>query len=198
MTDGPEDDSFDTRAEAAMARHHRTSGILRRYNNSLSDDATGRRALLHDLLGHCGDGVWIEPPFFCDDGGLIRMGDGVFMNFNCVILDGAEVVIGDGTLLGPAVQIHAVGHPIRAEDRMFDRDGIPGYRTTAAPVTIGRNCWIGGGAILSPGVQIGDGTTIGAGSVVTRSIPDNVFAAGSPLSRHPGALAGPADLSCPR
>ena len=93
---------------------------------------------------------------------------------------GAAVTVGAGTLFGPAVQIYATGHPLRAKDRMFDRDGIPGYHTTAAPVTIGKEVWIGGGAILMPGITIGDGTVVGAGAVVTKSLPAGVFAAGNP------------------
>lgn len=176
----PPDETFDTRADTLMARHHRVRALLKRYNASASDDAEGRADLLAELLGSAGKGVWIEPPFYCDDGSNIHLGAGVFMNFNCVILDGDRVEIGAGTLLGPAVQIYATTHPLRPEERMFERDGIPAYRTSAAPVAIGRNVWIGGGAILLPGVTVGDGTTIGAGAVVTGDLPANVFAAGNP------------------
>lgn len=173
-------DTFDTRAQDAMQVHHRTRRLLTRYNQSPSDAPDLRAALLDDLLGHRGAGVWIEPPFFCDNGRNIHLGKGVFLNFNCVILDGARVEIGSGTLLGPAVQIYATSHPLPSTERMYEKDGIPAYRTTAAPITIGQNTWIGGGAILLPGIRIGNNTTIGAGSVVTSSIPANVFAAGNP------------------
>lgn len=176
----PPDETFDTRAGDMMVRHHRTRALLKKYSEAASDDAEGRAWLLDALLGSCGKGVWIEPPFFCDDGGNIHLGAGVFINFNCVILDGDRVEIGAGTLLGPAVQIYATTHPLRAEERMFERDGIPAYRTSATPVTIGKNVWIGGGAVILPGVTVGDGTTIGAGAVVTGDLPVNVFAAGNP------------------
>ncbi|MCP9482229.1 sugar O-acetyltransferase [Shimia sp. CNT1-13L.2] len=171
---------FDTRGADLMEKHHRTRRLLRRYNETPSDAGETRAEVLSKLLGRVGQGTWIEPPFFCDYGENIFLGAGVFLNFNCTVLDGARVEIGEGTLLGPGVQIYATSHPLAAGDRIYDRDGMPGYHTTAAPVTIGRHVWIGGGAIILPGVTIGDGTTIGAGAVVTSSVPENVFAAGNP------------------
>lgn len=173
-------DPFDTRSTDALARHHRARALLGRYNATVSTDAAGRAALLGELLGRVAEGVWIEPPFFCDDGAGIELGAGVFINTNCVFLDGAPIRIGAGTLLGPGVQIYATSHPMRPEDRMYERGGLPAYHTTAAPITIGENAWIGGGSILLPGITIGDGTTVGAGSVVTKSLPARVFAAGNP------------------
>ncbi|MBE1282269.1 MAG: sugar O-acetyltransferase [Rhodobacteraceae bacterium] len=172
--------AFDTRSKTLLERHHRTRSLLRQYNQSASDDQANRFELLGNLLGTRGPGVWVEPPFYCDYGDNIHLGTGVFLNFNCVFLDGDRIEIGAGTLLGPSVQIYATSHPLRSEDRIYDRDGVPGYHTTADPVKIGRNVWIGGGAIVLPGVSIGDGTTIGAGSVVTKSVPAGVFAAGNP------------------
>ena len=110
----------------------------------------------------------IRPPFFCDYGYNIRLGDGVFLNFNCVILDVVEVVIGDRTQIGPATQIYAADHPRDAETR---RTGLEFGR----PVRIGSDVWIGGGAIILPGVTIGDGAVIGAGSVVTRDVGPGVI-----------------------
>lgn len=163
-----------------MARLHKARGLLRDYNETRSTETERRADLLQDLLGGVADGVWVEPPFFCDYGDNIRLGKGVFINLNCVFLDGDQINVGEGTLFGPAVQVYATSHPLRAEERMFERGGLPAYRTTAAPVDIGRNVWIGGGAIILPGVTIGDGTTIGAGAVVTASVPSGVFAAGNP------------------
>ncbi|MEQ9693021.1 sugar O-acetyltransferase [Shimia sp. SDUM112013] len=163
-----------------MARHHRTRDLLMRYNTTASPETAARRGLLDSLLGRCEDGAWIEPPFYCDGGANIHLGAGVFVNFNCVFLDGESITIGAGTLIGPAVQIYATAHPVNARKRIFEREGVPAYHTTAAPITIGRNVWIGGGAIILPGVCIGDNSTIGAGSVVTRSVPGDVFAAGNP------------------
>ncbi len=171
---------FDTRDDTNLARLKRARSLLARYNATSADDAEIRRGLLDDLLGQAGQGLWIEPPLFCDYGDNIRIGTGVFINLGCVILDGAQVKIGDGALLGPNVQIYATSHPMRAEDRIYIEDGLPRYHTTAAPIIIGPKTWIGGGTIILPGVTIGEGTTIGAGSVVTEDVPAHVFAAGNP------------------
>lgn len=172
---------FDSRSDALLQAHRRARALLRQYNGPENATPEERADMLEALLGQTATGVWIEPPFFCDYGRNIFVGEGVFANFNCVFLDGARITIGAGTLIGPAVQIYATGHPLKAEDRVFRRDnGCLGYHSSAQPVTIGKNAWIGGGAIIQPGVTIGDGTTIGAGSVVTKDIPANVFAAGNP------------------
>jgi maltose O-acetyltransferase len=147
--------------------------LLRQYNATLQDEPDRRAALLRELLGHAGTNAWIEPPFFCDYGTYLFLGDGAFLNFNCVVLDCNHVRIGAGTMLGPAVQIYAATHDPDPAVRVLGPE-------LAFPVTIGRNCWIGGGAIIGPGVTIGDNTTIGAGSVVTKDIPPNVIAVGNP------------------
>jgi len=144
-----------------------------RYNASLAAPVSERHALLCERLGHVGRDAVIRPPFFCDYGYNIRLGDGVFLNFNCVILDVVEVTIGDRTQIGPAVQIYTADHPRDAETR---RAGLEFGR----PIRIGSDVWIGGGAILLPGVTIGDGAVIGAGSVVTRDVPTGVTVAGNP------------------
>ena len=136
--------------------------------------AERRRArLLAELIPASGREVWIEPPFYCDYGRHITLGDKVFFNFNCTILDVAPVVIGSQVLFGPTVQVYAATHPLRASER---RSGLE----LGKPVEIGDEVWIGGGAIICPGVRIGAQTVIGAGSVVTRDIPERVFAAGNP------------------
>jgi maltose O-acetyltransferase len=156
-----------------------TKAWLVRYNAALARPASERHALLCERLAHVGAGVVIRPPFFCDFGYNIRVGDGVFLNFNCVILDVVEVSIGDRTQIGPAVQIYAADHPRDAETRA---SGLEFGR----PVRIGRDVWIGGGAIILPGVTIGDGAVIGAGSVVTRDVGAGETAAGNPArARHP-------------
>ena len=142
------------------------------FNQTPESQKAARQALLADLLGRDTD-VWIEPPFFCDYGTNIAIGEKVFFNFNCVVLDVAQVTIGRQVLFGPAVQIYTATHPINALER---RKGLE----SAKPITIGSDVWIGGGAIICPGVVIGDRTAIGAGSVVTRNIPADVFAAGNP------------------
>jgi maltose O-acetyltransferase len=120
-----------------------------------------------------GQGAEIRPPFFCDYGFNIRLGAGAFLNFNCVILDVVDVTIGDGTQIGPAVQIYAADHPRDPEQR---RSGLELGR----PVHIGRNVWIGGGAIILPGIRVGDDAVIGAGSVVTKDVPAGVTVRGNP------------------
>ena len=144
-----------------------------RYNASLALPVSARHALLCERLGHVGKDAVIRPPFFCDYGTNIRLGEGVFLNFNCVILDVVEVSIGDRTQIGPAVQIYAADHPRDAETR---RAGLEFGR----PVRIGSDVWIGGGAIILPGVTIGDAAVIGAGSVVTRDVGAGATVMGNP------------------
>jgi maltose O-acetyltransferase len=157
---------------------------LARYNAAMALPASARHALLSEHLGCVGAGAVIRPPFFCDFGYNIRLGDGVFLNFNCVILDVVEVSIGDRTQIGPAVQIYAADHPRDAKSR---RDGLEFGRA----VRIGTDVWIGGGAIILPGVTIGDGAAIGAGSVVTRDVAAEQTVTGNPARAHPPKQAFP-------
>ncbi|MCA1562296.1 MAG: sugar O-acetyltransferase [Acidobacteria bacterium] len=131
-----------------------------------------RRRILREVFGRGGDTVWLQPPFFCDYGSNIELGERVFFNFNCVVLDVCPVRIGSFTLFGPAVQIYTPMHPLNAKMRREQEFG--------KPVEIGSDVWVGGGAIILPGVRIGSGAVIGAGSVVTRDVPDRMFAAGNP------------------
>jgi maltose O-acetyltransferase len=146
--------------------------LLSKYNLMIAAPLEERTAVLKDLLGNCST-IDIQPPFFCDYGSHIFAGKNFFLNFNCVILDCAKVTIGDNVMCGPYVQIYTAYHPVMAAERIKGPE-------LASPITIGDNVWIGGGAIICPGVTIGDNTTIGAGSVVTKDIPANVFAAGNP------------------
>jgi maltose O-acetyltransferase len=150
-----------------------TRAWLVRYNAALAAPVSERHPLLTERLARVGDGAVIRPPFFCDFGYNISVGDGVFLNFNCVILDVVQVSIGDRTQIGPAVQIYAADHPRDAETR------ASGFEF-GRPVRIGRDVWIGGGAIILPGVTIGDGAVIGAGSVVTRDVGAGETVAGNP------------------
>lgn len=151
----------------------RARELTKRLGATEAHDEPGRRALLEELLGRGGDTAWIEPPFFCDYGSNIELGERVFFNFNCVVLDVCLVEVGSFTLFGPAVQIYTATHPMSAAER---RRGLESGR----PVIIGSEVWVGGDAIILPGVTIGDRAVIGAGSVVTKDIPAGVFAAGSP------------------
>jgi maltose O-acetyltransferase len=153
-----------------QAEQAETAKWLARYNSSLPAD---RPRLLRERLGGVGDGADIRPPFFCDYGFNIRLGAGAFLNFNCVILDVVEVTIGDRTQIGPAVQIYAADHP---RDPVLRRSGVEFGR----PVRIGRNVWIGGGAIILPGVVVGDDAIIGAGSVVTKNVAAGATVRGNP------------------
>jgi maltose O-acetyltransferase len=143
-----------------------------RLNQSREADAELRRDMLRELLGSGAESAWIQPPFYCDYGFNIHLGERVFFNFNCVVLDVCPVSIGDYSMFGPAVQILTPLHPMNAELRRRQEFG--------SPITIGSDVWVGGGALILPGVSIGSRTVIGAGSVVTRDIPENVFAAGNP------------------
>lgn len=131
-----------------------------------------RRRILRDLFGAGGEDVWLQPPFFCDYGANILLGRNCFFNFNCIVLDVCRVEIGDHTLFGPAVQIYTATHPLDADSRRTQEFG--------KPIVIGSDVWVGGGAIVCPGVTIGSRSVIGAGSVVTRDVPEGVFAAGNP------------------
>ncbi|WP_259167355.1 sugar O-acetyltransferase [Xanthomonas sp. 4461] len=144
-----------------------------RYNAAALQTAAQRHALLRERLAEVGAGAVIRPPFHCDYGYNIRLGAGVFLNFNCVILDICEVSIGDGTQIGPGVQIYAADHP---RDAVGRASGLE----FGKPIRIGRNVWIGGGAIILPGVSIGDDALIGAGAVVTRDVPAGATAVGNP------------------
>jgi len=151
---------------------------LAHYNASLGQPVSLQHALLSERLGKVGDGAVIRPPFFCDYGFNIRLGEGVFLNFNCVILDVVAVTIGARTQIGPAVQIYAADHP---RDVATRRAGLEFGR----PVRIGSDVWIGGGAIILPGVTIGDGAVIGAGSVVTRDVDEGQTVTGNPARIRP-------------
>ncbi|HJV73462.1 MAG TPA: sugar O-acetyltransferase [Noviherbaspirillum sp.] len=155
-----------------IAERQRARELCKRLNDSREDDKAERASVLSDLFGRETD-VWIQPPFFCDYGSNIFLGKNVFFNFNCVVLDVARVRIGDYVLFGPSVQIYTAAHPLEAAER---RRGLE----LGKSVDIGSDVWIGGGAIICPGVAIGEKSIIGAGSVVTRNIPAGVIAAGNP------------------
>ncbi|MBC7913815.1 MAG: sugar O-acetyltransferase [Pyrinomonadaceae bacterium] len=143
------------------------------FNQTPYDDLLLKNQILSALLGNIKGNLDIQAPFYCDYGVNIFVGENVFMNFNCVILDCAKVVLGDNVFLAPNVQLYTAYHPIEALERIKGPE-------LAAPITIGNNVWIGGSAIICPGVSIGENTTIGTGSVVTKNIPSNVVAAGNP------------------
>lgn len=156
-----------------VAARLRARRLTRQYNSTREDEAARRTEILRELLGVCGEGVEIEPDFRCDYGFNISLGARVYMNFGCVILDCAPVSIGEDTLMAPGVHLYAATHPTDAEVRRSKRE-------FAKPISIGRNCWLGGGVIVCPGVTIGDNSIVGAGAVVTGDIPRDVIAVGNP------------------
>jgi maltose O-acetyltransferase len=155
-----------------VAGRERARDLCQALNATREGEADARRAILRELFGRGGATVWMQPPFFCDYGTNIELGERVFFNFNCVVLDVCRVRIGDYTLFGPGVQILTPVHPMNAELRRREEYG--------KPIEIGADVWAGGAALILPGVRIGSRTVIGAGSVVTRDVPDGVFAAGNP------------------
>ncbi|MDY3552582.1 sugar O-acetyltransferase [Gemmata sp. JC717] len=163
---------YDPLDQELTASRTRARDLLWNLNATRESDAAVRASILKELFGSMGAGVWLQPPFFCDYGANIHLGERVYFNFNCVLLDVCEIRVGDRTLFGPAVQIYAATHPLDAELRKT--------RELGKPVRIGSDVWVGGGAIIAPGVTIGDRTVIGAGSVVTKDVPAGVLAVGNP------------------
>jgi len=155
-------------SELIAARTRAARALLR--------DNTGDIAALQELLGAVGEDSEIRAPFYCDYGFNIFIGRGVFVNFNCVLLDVGAIHIGDGTQIGPAVQIYAADHPRDVESRLACLE-------LGRPVRIGSGVWIGGGAIVLPGVTVGNGAIVGAGSVVTRDVPPGATVVGNPARR---------------
>ena len=157
--------------ELVAARTH-ARDLCRALNATTEAQHEERRVILRTLFGSGGDSVWIQPPFYCDYGSNIDLGERVFFNFNCVVLDVCRVRIGDFALFGPAVQIYTATHPFDAQRRRCEEFG--------KPVEIGSDVWVGGGVIILPGVRIGSHAVVGAGSVVTQDLPEGVLAAGNP------------------
>jgi maltose O-acetyltransferase len=163
---------YDALDPELVALRGRARDLCHELNASSESEIERRRAILVELLGEGGDSLWLQPPFYCDYGSNIRLGQRVFFNFNCIVLDVCEVRVGDFTQFGPGVQILTPLHPMDAALRRSQEFG--------KPVAIGSDVWVGAGALILPGVRIGSRTVIGAGSVVTRDLPDDVFAAGNP------------------
>ncbi|MEH1102548.1 sugar O-acetyltransferase [Micromonospora sp. CPCC 205561] len=151
----------------------RAAELTERFNASPSADPEARLAALRDLLGEVGEGSWVRPPFHCDYGWQIRLGPRSFVNFNAVFLDVATITIGADVQIGPNAQLLTPTHPVEAGPRRDKWEA-------AAPITIGDNVWLGGGAIVLAGVTIGENTVVGAGAVVTKDLPANVVAVGNP------------------
>lgn len=152
---------------------HRAQRLSERYGETWRTDPAGAREVLGDLLGSLGEGTVIRPPLYVDYGAHLHVGARTFVNFGLAALDVAEITIGDDVQIGPNVQLLTPVHPVEPEARRNKLEA-------ARPISIGNNVWLGGGAIVCPGVTIGENTVVGAGSVVTRDLPANVLAVGNP------------------
>lgn len=158
-------DLFNKRVEAKK--------LFKTYNKTDDEEIDLRNKIMKQLFKNVGENVWIEPDFRCEFGKNITIGDNVYINFGCIILDCSEVTIGSHTLLGPNIGLYAANHSTDATERI--NGGCYGK-----PIHIGNNVWLGGDVKVLQGVTIGDNTIIGAGSIVTKDIPDNVIAVGNP------------------
>ena len=160
--------------DTELAADRLKARLLTKQLNATTDERPEQRlSILSQLMPGAGEGLWLEPPFYCDYGYNIHLGERVFFNFNCVVLDVMPVTVGSRTLFGPNVQIYTAMHPFNYAERASGLE-------YAKPVTIGHDVWVGGSAVICPGVTIGSRSIIGAGSVVTKDIPADVFAAGNP------------------
>lgn len=164
---------YDDLTPELVTARERTVLLTNQYNVSFGQPAPEREAILKKLLGHIGQGVHFEPTFRCEFGNHIQIGNNFYANFDCVMLDGGGIEIGDNVLFGPKVGIYTSNHAFDAWERTHGA-------CYAKPVKIGNNVWVGAGVHINQGVTIGDNTIIGSGSVITKDIPANVVAAGVP------------------
>ncbi|HBI91932.1 MAG TPA: maltose acetyltransferase [Terrisporobacter glycolicus] len=174
---------YDCGDSELLTQWHKAKNLIRDYNKLDSEKLEEKDNILSELLGGRGDNLWIISPFFVDYGNNIYFGNNCEVNMNCTFLDDNKIIIGDNALIAPNVQIYTAFHPTNAKDRFgqVKEDGSFEFcKTQTAPVIIGNNVWIGGGAIIMPGVTIGDNVVIGAGSIVTKDIPSNKIAYGNP------------------
>lgn len=164
---------YDATDEQLANERLKTRLLIKALNDTREDEVEERNRILKELIPNAGEGLWLQSPFYCDYGSNIELGEKVFFNFNCVVLDVMKVTIGSRTLFGPNVQLYTATHPMDHKERAAGLE-------YAKPITIGEDVWVGGSVVICPGVTIGDRSVIGAGSVVTKDIPANVFAAGNP------------------
>ncbi|HJB17360.1 MAG TPA: sugar O-acetyltransferase [Candidatus Blautia excrementipullorum] len=163
---------YDSLSEEILVHVRRARALCDRLMEQKYDEEEKSR-ILKELFGSTGEKVAVNPPFTCDHGNHIHVGENFFANYDCTIMDACDVIIGKNCLLGPKVSVFSVGHPVDAQLRN-QRLAI------AKPVTIGDNVWIGGNAVICPGVKIGNNVVVAAGAVVTKDLPDNVLAGGNP------------------
>jgi maltose O-acetyltransferase len=166
-------DLYDASDQLLTQERQRARTLTNQLNVTHYGDQSAYKQTLSALLPNAADDIWIEPPFFCDYGYNLYTGEKVFFNFNCVLLDVMPIQIGSNVLFGPNVQLYTAAHPVDALER---RKGLE----FAKPISIGNDCWIGGSAIISPGVTVGDRCVIGAGAVVTSDVPADTIVVGNP------------------
>lgn len=156
-----------------IVERSRAKQLVNSLNQTKETEDHYRKQLIQDLFGTIEGEMGLEPPFYCDYGYNIHIGDGFFANHNCIFLDVCEIRIGRRVLIGPNVQLYTATHPMDRETRA---SGLESGR----PIKIGNDVWIGGSAVINPGVSVGDNVVIGAGAVVTKDVPSNVFIGGNP------------------
>lgn len=172
---------FDSSSPELLKLITRARSLSNQYNQLAADYKDKRHEILTELLGSVTDDSYIDIPFYCDYGKNIHIGKNVYIGLNCTFIDNDKITIGDNTLIASSVNISTGFHPITAKERIFqNEDRSNNYKTFKKPVAIGKNCWIGANVTIIPGVSIGDNTTIGAGSVVVKDIPNNCVAVGNP------------------
>lgn len=164
---------YDASDPVLVEERTRAQRLTRQFNETTETDHERRRELLSDLFGSVGEGIHVEPTLRCDYGYNIHVGDEFYANYDCVLLDVCDVTIGDSCMLGPGVHIYTATHPLDAQERAAG----PEY---GKPVTIGDNVWVGGRAVVNPGVTIGDNAVVASGAVVTEDVPENVVVGGNP------------------
>ncbi len=172
---------YDARDSELRKQQNRAKNLMRQYNNLPTENLDERGRVLTELFGQFGKNARVNQPIYVDYGYNIHLGNNSFLNMHCTLLDTAPIIIGECTMVGPDVKIYTAVHALDGAERFWQEpDGIAAVKTQTLPVCIGNYTWIGGGSIILPGVTIGDNVVIGAGSVVTESIPDNAIACGNP------------------
>lgn len=164
---------YDPSDKTLFNERHKARQLMHKINTLSVDEKDKRDKATQELVKNTGENLYIEPPFYCDYGYNIIAGKNLYMNFNCCILDVSTVTFGDDVMLAPNVQIYTATHPLKYEERNSGKE-------LAKPIVIGDNVWIGGNSTICPGVILGNNVVVGAGSVVTKSFPDDVVIAGNP------------------
>ncbi len=177
-------ETFNTSDKEILKIIHKARNLTTKYNSTPSTDSKHRKEILDELFGNMGSNVNIDTPFYCDYGKHISVGNNVIININCTFVDCNKIEIGNNVLIASNVQLYTATHSPDYHERLVENweadSGLPYFRTYAQPIKIEDNVWIGGGVIILPGVTIGKNSVIGAGSVVTKSIPENSVAVGNP------------------